>query len=270
MTITTRLETIDTERAKALIASNYQHNRRVSETHVNYLVHQINSGLWKFNGESVVISKQGKLIDGQHRMHAVIKSGKPIQTMVVFGVDESSFDTMGQAKSRSVSDVIDVANATDVATVLRLIYNETHFGTVFRGTVDGKQLTPSYANEFLQKHLGIIESASFSSGRASKVRQFVPRSVLTYVHYRAGLIDVKSRDDFVDKFLTGAGLNIKSPILALRNALTPVDAKSKIPKYRIFTYVIKAFNLHYDGKSCSRIVIRDGEEFPRWAKQLPK
>ena len=44
------------------------------------------NGLWELNGAAIVIDEFGNLIDGQHRLSAVVESGTTQQFVVVRNV----------------------------------------------------------------------------------------------------------------------------------------------------------------------------------------
>lgn len=80
-------------------------NRPLSSYRVQHYVSAMKKGEWYLNGETIVIDSNGCLKNGQHRLAAIIKYGKPVSTVVVFGIDPSVnlFDRHGK---RSVVDYL--------------------------------------------------------------------------------------------------------------------------------------------------------------------
>lgn len=78
------------------------------------------NGRWKTNGESICFNEKGQLVDGQHRLNAIIMSGVTVQMVVVYGIagDVSTFD-VGLAR-----------NAVDIARVMddSVFYNTNVIG----------------------------------------------------------------------------------------------------------------------------------------------
>ena len=68
--------------AKSWIDEN-QSNRSVSETHVQKLASYMESGLWQPSHNGIAFAENGALIDGMHRLHAIIRSGKTVPMLVV-------------------------------------------------------------------------------------------------------------------------------------------------------------------------------------------
>ena len=53
---------------------------------VNEYIAQMRKGLWVLNGETVCFDANGALMDGHHRLLAIIESGITIEVLVVRGV----------------------------------------------------------------------------------------------------------------------------------------------------------------------------------------
>lgn len=100
-------------------------NRKVTSRSVNFLSEQMNKGLFIENGESIVFDENMKLTDGQHRLMAIIKSGKSYHIPVVKGVNTISMATYDTGKNRSASDVLSLngfKNGNLLSTFIKLIY----------------------------------------------------------------------------------------------------------------------------------------------------
>lgn len=95
-----------------LLDGNLDGNRRLSSREVDRIANDITEGRWKANGDTIKVNESGKLIDGQHRCHAVIQADIAVPTMIVFGVSDDR-DTMATidttARPRSVRDIYEIA-----------------------------------------------------------------------------------------------------------------------------------------------------------------
>lgn len=98
---------ITPEIAKHYLSYNTK-NRTKSDKSVTFLTQQMQKGLFIENGESIVFDKNMKLTDGQHRLMAIIKSGKSYHIPVVKGVNVKSMATYDTGKNRSASDVLSI------------------------------------------------------------------------------------------------------------------------------------------------------------------
>lgn len=95
--ITAKVETITPEIAKTMLGENVN-NRRISRDNVNLFAREMRNGEWRFNGEAIKFGKDGRLLDGQHRLLAVIAADKPLTTLVIRGLEDETQQTMDSGK----------------------------------------------------------------------------------------------------------------------------------------------------------------------------
>lgn len=121
--ISVSLVYITPEIAEHYLSYNTQ-NRKESVSSISFLTQQMNKGLFIENGESIVFDKNMKLTDGQHRLMAIINSGKSYHIPVVKGVNIKSMATYDTGKNRSAADVLSIngfKNANLLSTFIKLI-----------------------------------------------------------------------------------------------------------------------------------------------------
>lgn len=89
-------------------------NRPLNEQHVKRIARQITDGKWRFNGDTIKISATNDILDGQHRLWAIIEAKMPVETIVVRGIEPDAFSTIDTIrKSRSGSDVLALIGVTN-------------------------------------------------------------------------------------------------------------------------------------------------------------
>lgn len=217
-------------------------------------------GLWVLNGESIKVSKTGRLLDGQHRLHAVVSSGCSVEMLVVEGLPDSVFDTIDDGKRRSASDVVGILgekNAAQLAATLGVI-ERVRSGAVVSGTSAPEN---SKVIELLSEYRG----ASRSVATVGKAMKLCSPSLLSGLHWWFSVLDVVQADRFVEDLLSGANLSDGDPVLVLRERLLANrDAKAKLPKGEIAAIIIKAFNARVVGVERLRYLRwRRDELFPQ-------
>jgi len=92
--IKTSLETITPEKAREYLKANTDNYRKLQRHVVKRYADDILKGRWEVNGESICFNEAGVLLNGQHRLAAVILADREIQTVVVRGIskDVSMYD----------------------------------------------------------------------------------------------------------------------------------------------------------------------------------
>lgn len=77
-------------------------NRKLNDKRVRQYAEDMSNGKWQLNGESIKFNKSGMLIDGQHRLSAIIKSGTSVQMLVTWGIDDS-VTTLDRGQGRTTA-----------------------------------------------------------------------------------------------------------------------------------------------------------------------
>lgn len=154
-------------------------NRRLSEKKVQDYAKMMLDDEWRLNGEPIIIGKSGNLIDGQHRLKAVIYAGKRIEMLVVEGVDDDTFDTIDSGKSRSLGDVFsthEIQNSQLVSSIVKkfslMCCNKT--SCFFRDYSKNTFSRRSLLNEYFDHRECFDEAAKFGNELYNKKRLASP------------------------------------------------------------------------------------------------
>ena len=112
MRVTT--ETITPHVAEIMLMKNTR-NRSANLNRVATIAAAIESGHFMLNGDAIRFGKDGTLYDGQHRLMAVCKAGRPIESVVVRGLEPEARDVidMGGA-GRTARDVLQITDGVTV------------------------------------------------------------------------------------------------------------------------------------------------------------
>lgn len=94
-------------------------NRKLKPSVVSKYAKLMRDGDWKLSPETIAISKTGRLLNGQHRMHAIVKSGVTCRFLFATGFDDDVFGVLDRGAKRSISDATGVdIKLAQTATVL--------------------------------------------------------------------------------------------------------------------------------------------------------
>lgn len=80
-------------------------NRNVRQTHIDYLASQMRAGLWRRNPQPIMFDKNGRLVDGQHRLWACVESEIEIDLLVARGVSPEDVPAIDSGLARDYKDV---------------------------------------------------------------------------------------------------------------------------------------------------------------------
>lgn len=85
-------------------------NRKIRQNRVKYYATQMREGKWHLTGQGITFAKDGTLLDGQHRLHAIVECEIPQEMLVVYDADKVA--TYDCGLKRSVADQLQLAGET--------------------------------------------------------------------------------------------------------------------------------------------------------------
>ena len=227
--------------AKAWIEKADENYRRLQKTRVTSLARAMASGNWKYNGESIKFNSAGQLVDGQHRLSAVVQSGVSIETEVVEGVDH--VDEIDTGKPRTAGDVLHrhgYINANNLAAAAKMLLDFKE-GCMFTTTTRPKSAFLAIVRECP----GLVNSVSH--GCTTSRRAGLRQTVYSFSHYAFGRSDASERDDFFELLATGEDLQKGHPVLTLREFLVSQVMKPshmRVSQEYLCAAIIKAWNCY--------------------------
>ena len=102
------IETITPEMAKKYLMFNTS-NRALRKSLVSMYAKDMREGNWKLTHQGIAFNCDGTLLDGQHRLSAIIEAGVPVQMMVARGVERECQIAMDDHAKRNAGDALSLA-----------------------------------------------------------------------------------------------------------------------------------------------------------------
>lgn len=235
-------------------------NRKVRARHVMKLVNAMKSGAWDdANGATIVFSEHHELLDGQHRLLAVVEAQHPITTLVVFGVPEQKQATIDTGAMRLLGDYLSIKG---YANSVNLSATVTVLAAYERGILQSSRRGHIFANYeegvcFLEAHPGLATSIS----RVKKWPALMSPSHAACLDYLFARTDADLHAIWATTMQTGQSTAPYTVFLTLRERLLrDKTSKVKRPHYEAFVYNIKAWNAARAGTALRLF---------RWAEDEP-
>ena len=132
MPLQVTIETITPQIAETYLATN-DNVRKVTWGVVAKYAEDMKNGRWKLSSETIAFDEHGCLKDGQHRLHACVKSGCSFQTLVVRGLEAGADSVIDIGKLRSASDQLKGMEYSDKIATLAKYACATKTGSVNMG-----------------------------------------------------------------------------------------------------------------------------------------
>ena len=244
---------ITPELAETLLEKNTG-NRKIHTKTVKRYSDEMKKGRWLLNGETIKISSTGTILDGQHRLSAVIDSGVSMETFIVTDIDDGSFTSIDIGKKRSAADALYIhgcgKNHMAKASCTRFIFN-LMIGKNTEAAVRVSAENSDILNQFL------VMGDDFNNDIDAACCLNNAKTLIGYMslgsfYYLFGKVDKHKRDEFFNGINTGEGLSAGSPILFLRNKILHTRSKGrKMLSEDLINLTIAAWLAFIDGKTVS-------------------
>jgi len=259
----TRDFTITPEEARLILLNHNEKNRPLNQARCMKLAESIKRGEWQFNGDMIRFGKTGQLLDGQHRLQAIVIANQPVRSMVCFNLEDESFCTIDvDARPRNSSDVLAIdnyAHYTTLAAALRLVMLFDYAGIFYPRS---SKFAPSAAQilQFAREiDRDFLDEICRDANNHKNVSRFVGKGFQIAFRFmlrhrtdeRHFDFDLESKGkEFIDKLDSGTSLESNHPILQLRERyIANVSDKSKkLNKETAYCLFVKAFYLFIHNK----------------------
>lgn len=219
-------ETITPERAEALLlgAAGIP-QRAITTRRVNVFASAMQRGQWRITHQAIALDTDGVLIDGQHRLSAVVLAGVPVEMMVAYDVPRDTFDVLDTGTARTTASTLHIAgvpdaNAAAAAARMMLTYDQIG-GTRKTPHSDIRSAaTSTDVLSFMSSERGDTLRGALGVGR-SLSQSFSKYGMRSWMSAAIALIDethpdASVRNEFFDKMHSGAMLSNASPVLTFR------------------------------------------------------
>ena len=215
-------------------------NRSMHLSQLNKLKRALSQDRWEINGETIIFDEWGRLIEGQHRLQAVLDTQKTIWSLVVSGIDKERFKTMGQGSKRTAGDILSIRgqkNARNLAAALRWIWRYEHEQMLN----PHPNITDDELADTLPQYEGLIDSCKYGG---QMPRGILAPGLVTALHYLCAKRNSGLASSFFLGLAKGANLEGGHPVLVLREYFVKrMKSKSVMRDENKAPMVILAWNL---------------------------
>lgn len=201
-------------------------NRRLMPRRVNRFVDEILNGRWLESGNTIKFATTGELIDGQHRLHAIIKAGVAVRLNVAFGLDPHAKIVVDEIQPRKISENIHIAGYQNTNTLAALgklaipYFDLGHNPFSYRGN---RTFSTGEVLEWIEDNPDSIQAAN--SGVTLK--PIMPGSIGAFCLLVFRRRDAELAENWRHKMITGADIAEGSPWNLLRKRLESDRASRK-------------------------------------------
>lgn len=253
MNLRSEVVQVTPDMAREYLARNHS-NRRVGKTAVRALTGAINRGEWKLTHQGLAFDEDDNLIDGQHRLLAIIAADKAVPMMITTGLPRSTFTALDQGHRRQAGQVIDVPNPHLSAAIARRSMQVEAPGLP-RG-----EITVQMVVDYLDTYPEIIDAAAHAAhlNQSRRLTGSIIGTVLLHALVSPFQSFVK---DWVEELNDGVGLTATSPSRHLINRFTRQTSR-QIGERVSHALMAKAWNAYALRLPMSQLKVSATEDVP--------
>ncbi len=219
MAIHYKEEQVTPRMATALLAKNPT-NRIIRHTHVLNLAKEMSDGRWEKSPQTIAVATDGTLLDGQHRLMAVVASGVTITACIAYNVEKDVGKVMDIGITRSHYDRLHLVNEQYENKLICTIINGYIRCSKGRAGIPASEIE----DEFLTNTSHWLWAAKVFKTKRKGLSVSTIQAALVSYHMAFSA----QAEAFTQGFLEGTELTAESPIKALREALLGDRVDTKI------------------------------------------
>lgn len=261
------LELMTPERADSILKNQNSKNRSIRLRSVEKIAFDIIAGKWRVTHQPIAFSRDGELLDGQHRLSAIVKAKQPVRLYVKYGLDEECMDVIDTGICRTASDTLRLrfsakSSSTAAAGIKHLFVYRRYPATVWTNIVK-----PSHSeiSEYYAENQDIVNEATevalVAHRRLRRLSKTAIATVFLLVHELNGNLDNYKK--FIESLSKGTELPEDSPLAAYRNFLINSATREPYPQQSGIANLIQCFNYWNNGR---KIKLFKKNKFPPMPK----
>lgn len=227
--------------AEDLLERNAENQRSAKETAILRYARDMQKGLWvPHTGESLKINRDGKVVDGQNRLHSVIRANRPVLFDIAWNVDNEAIFAIDGGSVRTTKDDLQFHGIHDRIVV----------GPIVKWLVGwerGNFLNSGGRNVPTRQEIRaryLVEPQSFDTaamfGRACRSKIHVNATASGLAYFQFSKLDEELAEKFFDQLIGGMDLNGTSPIYALRQSM--IAKGTQYTKVQQLYFMIRSWN----------------------------
>lgn len=231
-----------------------KNNRSFRPALADRYARDMRNGDWHLTGEPVQFASNGRLIDGQHRLEGVRRSGVAVRMFVTRGLPDTAQKFIDQGVSRTAADALSLSgyaqtHALSAAARLGVLADDD---ALFRDKA-AQKVSHARIIQWVEEHPDIVDATKFVHCAPQK-NTHLPPSIMAYAYYRFTELEPEDATDFFVRLGSGANLAPGSPLLALQSRVNQLAINGQRPTNRqLLGMLFRVWNAWRKGRSIHKL-----------------
>jgi hypothetical protein len=256
-----RVQNITPKRAAEMLEANTT-NRPLSRSTVRSFADAMRRGEWQVTHQGIAFDTAGVLVDGQHRLAAIVEADLPVEVTVFTDVEPDTFDVLDTGKKRNAADVLAIEgekSSTLLAAMVRTLWlYENRPDATWSGggaAVTNHQIVQTLeANPKIRDFLPIAERIASETGMIKSAA-----GAAAYLVEQTNKSKKAQLAEWHEGVIDGAGLGKNDPRLVFRRTMFAMARKQagvvqrrRDTREHVALY-LKAFNAWAGGETLTQL-----------------
>lgn len=231
-------------------------NRTIRQHLVDRFTRDMQAGEWHLDGAPIRFAPDGTLLDGQHRLTAIVSTGITVPILVVRGIDPSAQAVMDTGAARTAADALSIdgrENASTLAATAAL---------AIRAETDRLDTTGQKGIVSHSEILRWIDENPHAPAACEFARKYSRKtdatpSLVAYTYLILSRIDAGDAARFWVDAAEKVGLSAGDPVIALTNRFAEARRnRQSLTKREALSAIYRAWNYRRAGKPLHLVKIR--------------
>lgn len=250
------------EQAQEWLDSRFDNERPLHRNKVIAFARDMKEDNWHFTGDTVRFdSATGNLMDGQHRLAAIVASGTA-QWFPVLNVPQEARAGIDTGSARTLGELLHMGNHVHGRILAAIVRRVLIYRNGLQATSGGRYLpTHTEGIRFVEENEPLLRKASLVANKAQSVGVPMSPSAIGSAYFLCAKVDEKQADEVFERLVTGLGLTEGDPVTALRNrAIKYVERnRTNMVPDDVFRFSIVVWNYIRGGTKITRLMMpREG------------
>lgn len=226
-------------------------NRTLRSAAVDAMARDMHNGLWIYDGSPIRFAATGELLDGQHRLAAVVDSKSVIRFLVIPNLPVEARDVMDSGTRRTAADVLTLRGEVNTA----MLAAAARVGlAVDAGQIvaNGTRITNPEVIAWVDRHPDIRDHVRWMQGHVKNLD--LRPAIATWARWRFAQVDAAAAVKFFDDLANSTPDGPGDPVGALLRRLGQARRTSeRLTSATQVSMVVRTWNARRKGERLERI-----------------
>jgi hypothetical protein len=203
-------------------------NRSKKVDKIKVYANDMANGNWSLTNATLAFGSDGFLKDGQNRLSACVRAGKPFKTHSIFGIEPQSFIHMDVGANRTHMDVFTIMGTPYPSVTGAVIRHIVAFKKQQASTKNVRMTNDDLRNYYNNEIDSLTLELSIKLAKITKKNTLIPVPPLAALFYIVSVNgDLEKAKSFLNDLAANYGKGVRAPVRKLLHTLTEIRVANR-------------------------------------------